>query len=70
MDEGAASNFTSVWNQFDQDIDQILELMAKVVADKKFQAITSITINLTVERFGEEEKKEAKIPYTKQIIEK
>lgn len=56
-----------VLNQFDQDIDQILQLMARGDADKKLQAMTPLMTTLTVEICGEEEKKEAKSLHTKNI---
>ena len=51
-----AANMTALWKQFDDDVDQILEAMAKGEADRKLQAMTTIIVSIAAERFGEEEK--------------
>ncbi len=51
-----AASMTSLWKQFDDDVDQILEATAKGEADKKLQALTTIIVSIGAERFGEEEK--------------
>ncbi|KAJ8367333.1 hypothetical protein AAFF_G00320820 [Aldrovandia affinis] len=52
-----AASMTSLWKQFDDDVDQILEAMAKGEADRRLQAMTTIIVSIAAERFGEEEKK-------------
>ena len=47
---------TSLWKQFDDDVDQILEAMAKGEADRKLRAMTTIIVSIAAERFGEEKK--------------
>ncbi|XP_061093280.1 uncharacterized protein LOC133125737 [Conger conger] len=56
---------TSLWKQFDDDVDQILEATAKGEADGKLQVMTTIVVSIAAERFGEEEKKSSGTPYTK-----
>lgn len=55
----------SLWKQFDDDVDQILEAMAKGGADRKLQAMTTVIVNIAAERFGEEEKKSSGTSYSK-----
>lgn len=46
----------SLWKQFDDDVNQILEAMAKGAANRKLQAMTTIIVSIASERFGEEKK--------------
>lgn len=51
--------------QFNNDADFILEAIAKVEVDQRFQTMTTIIIiSCEAERFGQEEKRAAKLPYT------
>ncbi|XP_056097411.1 uncharacterized protein LOC130076370 [Rhinichthys klamathensis goyatoka] len=52
------------WRQFDGDADTILEATAKGRADRRLKTMTTIIISLAAERFGLEEKRAAKPPYT------
>ncbi|XP_051969484.1 LOW QUALITY PROTEIN: uncharacterized protein LOC127634119 [Xyrauchen texanus] len=45
---------TSLWNQFDIDVDQILETTIRGDVNRKLQAMTTIIISIAYERFGEE----------------
>ena len=56
---------TSLWKQFDDDVDQILEVSVKGGADRKLQAMTTIIVSIAAERFGEEEKKSSGTIYSK-----
>ncbi|XP_060938981.1 uncharacterized protein LOC133018922 [Limanda limanda] len=56
---------TSLWKKFDDDVDQILEAMAKGEADRKLRAMTTIIVSIAAERFGEEEKKSSGTSYSK-----
>lgn len=56
---------TSLWKQFDDDVDQILEVTVKGEADRKLQAMTTIIVSIAAERFGEEEKKSSGTTYSK-----
>lgn len=60
-----AANKASLWNQLDEDIDQILEAIAGGDVDRKLQAMTAITVSLASERFGEEQGKGGRRPYSK-----
>ena len=60
-----AASMTSLWKQFDDDVDQILEAMAKGDADGKLQAMTAVIVSIAAERFGEEEKKSSGTTYSK-----
>ncbi|KAJ8386340.1 hypothetical protein AAFF_G00174370 [Aldrovandia affinis] len=60
-----AASMTSLWKQFDDDVDQILEAMAKGEANRKLQAMTTIIVSIAAERFGEEEKKSSGTSYSK-----
>ncbi len=51
-----AANMTSLWNQFDIDVDQILEATMRGDVDRKMQAMTTILVSIAAERFGEEVK--------------
>ena len=55
---------TTQWKQFDDDVDEILQLTAKGQAERKLQTLTTIISTIAVERFGEEEKKDHKTTYT------
>ena len=52
-----AASMTSLWQKFDDDVDQILEGMAKGESDKKLQVMTTTIVSMAVERFDEVEKK-------------
>lgn len=52
------------WRQFDEDADTILEATAKGRADRRLKMMTTIITSLAAERFGLEEKRAAKPPYT------
>ena len=54
----------AAWEQFDEDVDKVLEASAKGDVDRRLQAMTTIIISLAQERFGAEEKKAARTPYT------
>ncbi|KAL7858311.1 hypothetical protein AOLI_G00184130 [Acnodon oligacanthus] len=60
-----AATMTSLWKKFDDDVDQILEAMAKREADRKLEAMTIITVKIAAERFGKEEKKSSRTSYSK-----
>lgn len=55
---------TSLWKQFDDDVDQMLEAMAKGEADRKLQVMTAIIVSIAAERFGEEDKKSSITSYS------
>ncbi|XP_038154112.1 uncharacterized protein LOC119791846 [Cyprinodon tularosa] len=52
------------WRQFDEDTDSILEATAKGKVDRRLQTMTTIIISMGAERFGLEEKKSGRLPYT------
>ncbi|KAJ8353121.1 hypothetical protein SKAU_G00206880 [Synaphobranchus kaupii] len=58
------ANKEKEWLQFDEDADSILEATAKGEADRRLQTMTTIIVSLAAERFGLEEKRTAKLPYT------
>lgn len=60
-----AATMKSLWNQFDNDVDQILEATTKGEASQKLQAMTAIIVGLAAERFGEEERKSPQASYCK-----
>lgn len=60
-----AASMTTLWKQFDDDVDHILEATAKGEADRKLQALTTIIVSIAAERFGEEEKKTVTTTYSK-----
>ena len=47
-----------------EDVDSIMEETAKREADRRLQSMTTIIVSLAAERFGLEENKAAKAPYT------
>lgn len=51
-----ASNMTPLWNQFDSDVDQILETTTRGEVDRKLQTMTTIIISIASEWFSEEVK--------------
>lgn len=55
---------TTVWEQFDEDVDRVLEASAKGEVERKLQAMTTIIISLAQERFGEQDKKPPRSTYT------
>ncbi|KAF7643274.1 hypothetical protein LDENG_00242440 [Lucifuga dentata] len=59
-----AANMTSLWNQFDKDVNQILEVTVKREVGRKLQAMTTIIVSIAAERFGEEGKKSPRISYS------
>ncbi|KAK0151167.1 hypothetical protein N1851_007647 [Merluccius polli] len=59
-----AASMNSIWQEFDDDVDQILEGMAKGEADKKLQVMTTTIVNIAAERFGEVEKKSSGTAYS------
>ena len=60
-----AANTTSLWNQFDSDVDQILEATVRGDVDRKLQTMATIIVSIASERFGDEEKKDAKRLHSK-----
>eukprot|EP00064_Thunnus_orientalis_P001631 superscaffoldBa00000112_g1634 len=60
-----AANMTSLWMQFDEDVNQILEATVTGEDDEKLQAMTTIIVSIAAEWFGEEEKKGSRTPYLK-----
>ncbi|KAJ8348797.1 hypothetical protein SKAU_G00273860 [Synaphobranchus kaupii] len=58
------ANKEKEWLQFGEDGDSILEATAKGEADRRLQTMTTIIVSLAAERFGLEEKRTAKLPYT------
>lgn len=60
-----AATMILLWKQFDDDVDQILEAMAKGGANRKLHAMTTIIVSIPAERFGEEEKKSSGTSYSK-----
>ena len=60
-----AASITSLWKQFDDDVDQILEATVKGGADRKLQAMTTIIVSIAAERFGEAVKKSSGTTYSK-----
>ncbi|KAL7886007.1 hypothetical protein AOLI_G00063020 [Acnodon oligacanthus] len=56
---------TSLWKQFYDDVDQILEAKAKREADRKLQAMTMIIVSIAAEQFGKEEEKSSRTYYIK-----
>ena len=60
-----AASMTSLWKQFNDDVDQILEAIAKGEADRRLQVMTSTIVSLAAELFSEEEeKKSSTTPYS------
>ena len=55
---------TTIWEQFDEDVDKVLEASAKGDVDRRLQAMTTIITSLAQERFGAEEKRAARTSYT------
>ncbi len=49
----------SLWDQLDEDIDQIMEASAGGDVNRKLQVMTAIIVSLALERFGEEQDKGA-----------
>ncbi|XP_053332775.1 uncharacterized protein LOC128506382 [Clarias gariepinus] len=60
-----AATMTSLWKQFDDDVDQMLEITTKGEADRKLQVMTTIIVSIAAERFGEEEKRSSGTSYIK-----
>lgn len=54
-----AANMTSLWNQFDIDVNQILEDTIRGDVDRKMQAMTMIIVSIASEWFGEEVKEDS-----------
>ena len=54
---------TTAWEQFDEDVDKVLESLVKG-KDWRLHAMTTIITNLAQERFGAEEKRPAWTTYT------
>ena len=48
------SSKRSEWQQFDEDIDQALEVTAKGDVDRRLKTMTSFIVNIAAERFGTE----------------
>lgn len=59
-----ADSMTSLWEKFDEDVNQILEATVKGEADGKLQAMTTIIVSMGAKRFGKEEKS-MRTPYSK-----
>ena len=58
------ANKEKEWLQFDEDAESILEATANREADRCIQSMTAIMVSLAAERFGLEEKRAVKLPYT------
>lgn len=54
----------SVWHQFDEDVDRILEGTAKGDVELRLKTMTSIIVSIAAERFGAEEVKSGPSVYT------
>ncbi|KAK7901244.1 hypothetical protein WMY93_018013 [Mugilogobius chulae] len=52
------------WQRFDEDVELVLESVAKGDVDKRLQTMTTVVMTLAAERFGTEEK-QVKQPYVK-----
>ena len=50
---------------FDENVDKVLEATAKGDVDRRLQTMTAIIVTMAVERFGVEEGRGVKRPYTK-----
>lgn len=61
-----AASMSSLWVQFDKDVNQILETTVK--ADGKLQSMTTIIASMGAKQFGEEEKS-TRTPYSKNYRE-
>lgn len=55
---------TKEWQRFDEDVDLVLESMAKGDVEKRLQTMTTVVRAFAAERFGTEEKR-VKQPYVK-----
>lgn len=55
----------SEWQQFDDDMDGILEATMKGGADRKLQTMATVVISIATERFGSVEKRVATNQYSK-----
>ena len=58
-----AAKMTTLWSQFDDDVDQIMASTTKGSAEGRLQTLITIIGSIAAERFGEEEKKDQKTPY-------
>lgn len=58
------ANQTKEWQRFDEDVDLVLESMAKGDVEKRLQTMTTVGTAFAAERFGTEEKR-VKQPYVK-----
>ncbi|GAA6109066.1 uncharacterized protein LOC109140823 [Tachysurus ichikawai] len=56
---------TAEWQMFDDNVDKVPEATAKGDAERRLQTMTAIIVRLAVERFGVEEGRGVKKPYTK-----
>lgn len=55
---------TAVWEQFDEDVNKVLEAAVKGDVDQRLQAMTTIITRLAQERFSAEQKRPARTTYT------
>ncbi|XP_073720025.1 uncharacterized protein [Misgurnus anguillicaudatus] len=53
------------WQTFDEDVDKVLEATAKGDVERRLKTMTAIIVSMAVERFGVEEERGVKKPYTK-----
>lgn len=56
---------TAEWQKFDLDVDMVLEATAKGDVERRLQTMTTIIVSMAAERFGVEQERAAKEPYTK-----
>ncbi|KAK0134731.1 Retrovirus-related Pol polyprotein from type-2 retrotransposable element R2DM [Merluccius polli] len=59
------SSRTAEWQKFDKDADKVLEATAKGDVERRLQTMTTIIVSMAAERFGVEEERRPKQPYTK-----
>lgn len=55
---------TKEWQKFDDDADKVLEATAKGHVERRLWTMTTIVVSMAAERFGVEEERGAKQPYT------
>ncbi len=51
------------WQQFDEDVSQVLEVTAKGDVDQRLRTMTTLKVNIAAERFGTEASKPAPAAY-------
>lgn len=52
------------WKQFDEDVDQVLEVTAKGDVDDRLKTMTTVIVSIASKRFGTEAPKPAPSAYT------